>query len=125
MANSIITLKAKEKIVKARANIAPIAPIAGFCFGTGGAVGSDVIPPSFSASSLNHEVLRKPFDTVVQTSSTSFKYKVTLTAANIPNVGINEIGLYDTDGDLIVIKTFQTKPKDPDIDMGFEIDDTF
>jgi hypothetical protein len=49
----------------------------------------------------------------------------TMTSLDIPNANISEIGLYDSDGDLVAIKNFLPKPKDPDIDTTFEINDTF
>ena len=125
MANSIITKTAKEKIVKARANVAPVSIIAGIAFGDGGANGDDIIPPSIDATALSHELLRKAAQTVTQVSDTSYRYKCTLTATDIPDAAISEIGLYDSDGDLVSIRTFKAKIKDPDIDMVFEIDDTF
>ena len=36
MANSVITLKAREKMVKARAGIQPLPAIVGMAFGDGG-----------------------------------------------------------------------------------------
>lgn len=125
MANSIITIKAKEKIVKARANVAPVPIITGMAFGSGGADGNDVIAPSIDAIALNNELLRKAIDTVTQVSSTAYKYKCTLTSDNIPGVAISEIGLYDSDGDLVSIRSFKPKIKDADIDLVFEIVDTF
>lgn len=125
MANSIITIKAKEKIVKARANVAPIPIIEGMAFGNGGADGNDVIPPNIDATELNNELIRKPIELVTQVSSTSYKYKCTLTATDIPNASVSEIGFYDTDGDIIAIRSFKPKIKDAEIDMVFEIEDTF
>ena len=38
---------------------------------------------------------------------------------------INEVALYDEDGDLLAIKSFSDKGKDGDMEMVFEILDKF
>ena len=43
MANSVITLKAREKMVKARAGIQPLPAIVGMAFGDGGVDSSQTL----------------------------------------------------------------------------------
>lgn len=125
MANSIITIKAKEKIIKARANVAPVPVITGMAFGSGGANGNDIIAPNIDATALNNELLRKSVETITQVSSMAYKYKCTLTSTDIPGASISEIALYDSEGDLVCIRHFLPKVKDADIDLVFEMIDTF
>lgn len=71
---------------------------------------------SFSGKRLGgHEYLN---DTVC-------RYSCTLEASELAGKSISELALYDADGDLIAIKNFSGKGKDDDLEMTFNIDDTF
>ena len=72
-----------------------------------------------------NELLRKPVDNFVAVSSTCYRYKCTLEESELAGKDINEIALYDAENDLVAIKTFRNKGKDDDMEMIFEIDDTF
>lgn len=126
MAESIVTDKAREKMLKARAGIAALPKIVGMAFGDGAKNASGgVIAPTADQTSLRRELLRKPIDGYKAISKLVYRYTSTLTESELANKYINEIALYDADGDLIAIKSFMDKGKDPDQEMGFEIDDTF
>ena len=103
--NQIITVAARKKMLRARAGEIQLPKIMGFVFGDGGVNASgEVISPLESESKLKHEILRKAYDKKTQ---------------------ISEIGLYDKDGDILVIKRFSKKGKDADLSMTFWINDTF
>lgn len=123
MANSVITLKAREKMVKARAGIQPLPAIVGMAFGDGGVDSSGTVMAPGEA--LRNEILRKEIDSYTEITSTSYRYTCTLGKEELVGEAINEIALYDTDGDYVGLKTFRTKYKDEDMEMVFELDDQF
>ena len=126
MAESIVTDIAKEKMLKARAGVSPLPPIVGMAFGDGAKnVSGGIIAPTANQTALNNELLRKANDSCKEITKLIYRYSCTLDEGELANKFINEIALYDSDGDLIAIKTFLDKGKDSDQEMVFEIDDTF
>ena len=126
MAESIVTDIAREKMLKARAGVAPLPKIMGMAFGDGAKNASGgVIAPAADQTELRHELLRKEIDKYEVVSQLVYRYVCTLNEGELANKYINEVALYDEDGDLIAIKSFLDKGKDEDQEMGFEIDDTF
>ncbi|KAJ51096.1 phage-related tail fiber protein [Clostridium tetanomorphum] len=126
MANAVTTNKAREKMVKARAGDKVLSKITHMVFGDGG-IGKDgkAVPPNSLDNSLKHELLRKPIDRHNYPVSTTCRYSCKLLKNEIADKNINEMGLVDTDGDIVAIKTFGNKYKDADMEMIFEIDDEF
>lgn len=126
MADAVVTLAARKKMVRARAGEINLPPIAGMAFGTGGvdASGTPIIP-SVSDMGLKNEIFRKAVDSHTFTDDTTCRYLCTLSVSECADENISEIGLYDTEGDIIAIKTFKSKGKDPDIEMTFRVDDIF
>ena len=126
MADAVVTLKARKKMVQARAGAIALPPIVGMVFGTGGvdASGGPVVP-SGNDDSLKQEIFRKEVDSYTFTDDTTCRYLCTLAVNECANEDISEIGLYDSDGDLIAVKTFKVKGKDADLEMTFQIDDIF
>ena len=126
MADAVITLKARKKMVQARAGVITLPPIVGMVFGTGGVDASGVpVVPSGNDESLKQEIFRKEVDSYTFTDDTTCRYLCTLAVNECANEDISEIGLYDSDGDLIAVKTFKAKGKDADLEMTFQIDDIF
>ena len=78
-----------------------------------------------SESKLKHEILRKVYDKYTILNDTTCRYECTIAESELPNAEISEIGLYDKDGDILVIKRFSKKGKDADLSMTFWINDTF
>ena len=126
MADAVVTLIARKKMVKARAGVAGLPPIVGMAFGSGG-VDSDGNPvvPVVSDEGLKNEVFRKAVDSYTFLDDTTCRYFCTLAANECVDEEINELGLYDADGDVIAIKTFRSKGKDSDLEMTFRVDDIF
>jgi phage-related tail fiber protein len=126
MQNQIITIAGRKKMMRARAGEIQLPKIAGFVFGDGG-VDADgkVIAPSENESELRNELLRKKYDSYTMLSDTKCRYECALKENELSGVKISEIGLYDTDGDIVAIKHFTEKGKDADIGMNFYINDTF
>ncbi len=126
MSESIVTNIAREKMLKARAGISPLPQIVGMAFGDGARNSAGgVIAPSEDQTELRHELLRKEIGECKAVSRLVYRYTCTLKEEELANTYINELALYDADGDIIAIKSFMDKGKDGDQEMGFKIDDTF
>lgn len=126
MADAVVTLKARNKMLKARAGEITLPKIEGFAFGDGGVDSSgNIITPTVNQESLNSELLRKAIDGYTMISETKCRYECTLLNEELAGESISEIALYDTDGDLVAVKNFSAKGKDDDFEMTFQIDDMF
>ena len=126
MADAVITLKARKKMVQARAGAITLPPIVGMVFGTGGVDEAGMpVAPSGSDEGLKQEIFRKELDSYTFTDDTTCRYLCTLEVGECDNEEISEIGLYDSEGDSTAIKTFKKKGKDSDLEMTFRIDDIF
>lgn len=123
--NAVVTVKARKKMLQARAGEKALPKIAGFAFGNGGtSSGGSVVSPSESQEALNNELLRKVLDGHTFTSDLVCRYSCTLGKDDLSGSSISELALYDEDGDLVVIKNFLPKWKDSDLEMTFVIDDS-
>ena len=126
MADAVITLKARKKMVQARAGTITLPPNVGMVFGTGGVDEAGMpVAPSGSDEGLKQEIFRKELDSYTFTDDTTCRYLCTLEVGECDNEEISEIGLYDSEGDITAIKTFKKKGKDSDLEMTFRIDDIF
>lgn len=121
--NSLITLKGRSKMAKARAGLAPLPPILGIAIGDGGVdANGNVTEPG---DVLKHELLRRAVDKIEQLTETSYRFSLSLSKTELADKAISEMALYDTEGDIVAIKNFKRKYKDPDMEMVFEFDDVF
>lgn len=125
--NAVITLKARENMVRARAGeLVTMPKIIGMAFGDGGCdAAGEVLAPTESQGTLRNETLRKEIDGYTFLSQTTCRYECTLTESELAGGYISEIGLYDENGDIVCIKSFRKKGKDDDLEMTFTIDDIF
>ena len=112
-------------MVKARAGDITLPAITGMAFGDGGVSGGAVVPPTANQTALNHELYRKAITSHEYPSATTCRYVCTLTTSELAGESISEIGLYDSEGDLICIKSFLPKGKDSDTELTFVMDDIF
>ncbi len=124
--NVIITKKARENMVKARAGALVLPKITGMAFGDGG-VNADgsVITPQEDQAELTNELYRKEINGYEFVNDTTCRYTCTLTEPELAGEDISEIGLYDENGDIACIKNFKAKGKDSDMEMTFTLDDVF
>ena len=114
MADAVITLKARKKMVQARAGAITLPPIVGMVFGTGGVDEAGMpVAPSGSDEGLKQEIFRKELDSYTFTDDTTCRYLCTLEVGECDNEEISEIGLYDSEGDITAIKTFKKRGKTP------------
>lgn len=124
--NVVITKKARENLVKARAGAIILPVIVGMAFGDGGVdAGGTVVPPTEVQTGLNHELFRKEIDGYSFPADTTCRYECTLSGSELAGKDISEIGLYDANGDIVCIKAFTKKGKDADLEMTFVLDDIF
>ena len=124
--NVIITKKSREKLVKARAGAIQLPKIVGMVFGDGGVDASgNVISPTESQSGLTNEIFRKELDGYSFPADTTCRYECTLTESELAGEEISEIGLYDSEGDVVCIKTFKRKGKDDDVEQTYSLDEIF
>ena len=123
--NQVITLKARVKLCKARAgDLQPLPPIVKMVFGDGGVdEEGEPIAPTTEQTALNHQLLSKDIESHSYTSTTTCKYKCTIDPDELPGEFISEIGLVDSDGDLVAIKTFLKKGHDEGLEMTFTVED--
>lgn len=127
MAGTTVTIKAKKKMLQARAGIiSQLPPITQMAFGDGGVdEHGDVISYPPDANALNSELLRKAIDGYEVISDTCIRYATTLSESELGGVYISECGLIDSEGDFVALKAFLKKGKDADMKVIFECDDTF
>lgn len=126
MADAVITKKARNKMLRARAGEILLPKITGFAFGGGGVDDSgSVLTPDADQETLHSELLRKEIDGYTMLSDTTCRYECTLENEELAGESISEIALYDADGDLVAIKNCMPKGKDGDFEMVFQIDDMF
>ena len=124
--NVIITKKARENLVKARAGAIQLPKIVGMAFGNGGVdAAGEVIPPTEEQSELSNEIFRKEIDGYSFPADTTCRYECTLAESELAGEEISEVGLYDENGDVVCIKTFMRKGKDGDVEQTYTLDDIF
>lgn len=123
--NVIITRKARENLVRARAGDIDLPPITKMAFGNGGAEGGEPVPPTEDQTGLKGEIFQKDVDWHDYPVPTTCRYVCRLTEEECAGESISEIGLVDSEGSVLAIKTFSPKGKDDDIEMTFTLDDIF
>ncbi len=124
--NVIITKKARENMVKARAGALALPKITGMAFGDGGVdEEGSVIKPQEDQAGLVNELFRKEINGFEFIEDTTCRYGCTLTEPELAGEDISEIGMYDENGDIVCIKNFKAKGKDGDMEMTFTLDDVF
>ncbi|MCM1161484.1 MAG: hypothetical protein NC412_09700 [Roseburia sp.] len=123
--NSVITLVARKKMALARKGDITLPCIAGIALGIGGELNGKTKIPLAENITLFNEIIRKPYTVCSKISETCYRYRIDLGEKELAGEIINEMALYDTEGDLVAIRTFAGKPKDGNMEMGFEIDDIF
>lgn len=124
--NAIITKIGREKLLKARKGLISLPAITGIVLGDAGVDASgNVKNLDEDTLLLEHEIFRKPYDNFTDVGNYTYRYAVTLGKTELVGKKISEIGLYDSDGDIICIRHFSDKQKDEGMEMIFEVDDKF
>ena len=125
MEDSMITIIARRKLAAARKGDISLPVIAGIALGDGGESNGTVLSPLPEDINLKNELIRKPYISSSKLTDTSYRYRIEIGKEELAGKRINEAALYDSDGDLLAIRTFIGKPKDDDMEMAFEFDDIF
>lgn len=124
--DSIITRIARKKMAEARNGKIQLPPIQKIALGDGGVDenGNPIIPLDEDVS-LKNELLRRNYDSVVRISDTVFRYRIDLKEGELLGKNISEIALFDSEDNMLSVKTFQPKSIEDDMEVSFEIDDKF
>ncbi|MDV6235833.1 phage tail protein [Leptospira ellisii] len=93
-------------------------------FGTGGLSGGIPRVPQNEDTGLQNEVFRKQVE-IGSDLSGGRNFKSTVKQGEMIGQEINEVGLFDEDGDLVYLKTFPSKSKDHLIVYDFVIRENF
>ena len=127
MANSVTTVKAREKFAKAHGDATPVPKIAQVGWGNGGHDPATRQPtqPSGSSTSVAGEFTRKDIDGISYPVSTTLRIDVSLLKAEGNGYEVSSCGIYDTAGDLIAIKHFPPKTKDNETEIYVTWDEEF
>lgn len=128
MAKAIITAIGRRKLCKSHAGDVTLPAITQMAWGDGG-VNEDgtVKETTGNEIGLYNELLKKNISghTYVNDEETTCRYTSTLEKDELVGKELSEMGLYDTDGDLIAYKTFMKKGKDEDVPLIFDMDEIF
>ena len=122
----IITVIGRKKLCKAHAGDITLPPITQIAWGDGG-VTEDGVPKATTGNeiSLYNELLKKNISGHMYPveDETTCRYSGILDKGELTGKEISEMGLYDSDGDLIAYRTFLRKGKDEDIPLIFDMDE--
>ena len=115
MAEAITVDSYRQRLAARMANGAALAHAAYMAFGDGGH-NADLTPktPSKTATALSHEILRKSLTSIAQEDLFSVTCKGVIEASELVGARISEAGIFDSNSQLIGIKTFAPKLKESD-----------
>lgn len=124
--NTVTTLKAREKFAKAHAGVATLPTIAQIAFGDGGHDAlSETIPPTEDIVAVPGEFIRKNIESIELPITTTVRVLGALGFAEGIGKQVSAVGIYDSEGDLVGVKTFSPKAKDADTRIEIEWDEQF
>lgn len=127
--NVLITLAARKKMCKARAQGGEFPKITKMAFGDGGCDEDGTVKtPTPEQTDLKSRIaeLDKTIEKAeIQENGTTCRYTCKLGESDGAGKKISEIALVDSDNDVVAIKNFLPKGKDGDIEMTFYLDDIF
>lgn len=125
MATSVTTNIAREKLIKARAGVSPLPRCKYIALGNGGVNLGNVTECYSEQTRLNNELIRKEIAGYNIKKFNECEYFCIIEENELENETISEIALIDEDGDIVAIRNFGEKFKDPDMQMRFFITDVF
>lgn len=121
--DAVLLNQAKLKMLKFRATGSDGWKIAKFAFGTGLANNGSRYTPRGDQTALIHEVARTEVAERLKIDEKTYQYMGYIPEDTANGQYITEVGLVDSDGDLVCIKTFDKKLKQTGTQMVFKIDD--
>ncbi len=126
MAQGVITKIGREKLCRAHAGDIQLPPITQMGFGDGGVDSeNNVLTTTGEEIALRNELLRKTINGHTYPETTTGRYSTRLDKLDLANENISEMGLFDSEGDLVAYKTFLPKGKDDDMEFVFDMDEIF
>lgn len=128
MAKAVITAIGRKKLCKAHAGDVALPAITQMAWGDGGIEADGTVKETTGNEiALYAELLKKDIEAhiYVEEGETTCRYTATLEKGELTEKEISELGLYDSEGDLVAYKTFMKKGKDEDIPMIFDMDEIF
>lgn len=125
MATSVTTNIAREKLIKASAGVSPLPKCKYIALGNCRVNLGDVIECYPEQTRLNNELTRKEIAGYNITKFNECEYFCVIEENELENETISEIALIDEDGDIVAIRNFGEKFKDPDMQLRFFITDVF
>lgn len=126
-ANTVTTLKARQKFAQAHGSGDPVPKIEKIGWGTGGhdqSTGQPIFPDD-GATVVPGEFIRKNIAQQSYPNSVTVRVLGVLESAEGLNKSVSACGLYDAAGDLIALKTFTPKGVDEDTRLEIEWDEEF
>ncbi len=124
--NTVTTLAVREKFAKAHAGITPLPVIEQIAFGDGGHdILGDPITPSEDMTTVPGEFIRKNIEEITTPEPNVVRVQGALDFAEGTGKRVSAVGLYDSDGALIGVKTFAPKNKDDDTRLEITWDEQF
>lgn len=124
----VITTTGRRKFCKAHAGDRELPVITHMAWGDGG-VDESGQPKEATGNeiSLYNQLLKKEiqYHVYVNVEETTCRYTATLDKGELTGKEISEMGLYDSEGDLIAYRTFMRKGKDADIPQIYDMDEIF
>ena len=128
MAQAVITGTGRKKLCKAHAGDIVLPKITEMAFGDGGVdPDGSVKATTGNELMLYQELLKREVDghSYVGDGETTCRYTMRLGKEELAGKVISELGLYDSEGDLVAYKTFLGKGKDNDMEFIFDMDEIF
>lgn len=126
--NGVITVIGRKKLCKAHAGEITLPVITHMAWGDGGV--DEAGTPKLATGSeiaLYNQLLKKEIENHVfaNDEETACRYTATIDKGELTGKEISEMGLFDSDGDLIAYRTFMRKGKDADIPQIYDMDEIF
>lgn len=128
MAQAVITETGRKKLCKAHSGDIVLPGIVQMALGDGGLM-EDGQPKATTGNevALYSELLKREVDghSYINESETTCRYTMRLGKTDLADKVLSEMGLYDSEGDLVAYKTFSGKGKDNDMEFVFDMDEIF
>jgi phage-related tail fiber protein len=126
---SITTNKARQKLARAHYSGSTVPKITMAGWGTGGVdINGDVIKPSSAAAQVAGEIIKNKIKTSTLSQdglSVVFTAELMPGETGVLNQKISTVGLYDEEGDLVLVKNFTPKQMDADSKITIECTEEF
>ncbi|AKN32370.1 hypothetical protein Ccar_16470 [Clostridium carboxidivorans P7] len=126
---SITTNKARQKLAKAHYDSTTVPKVTKAGWGTGGVdINGEVIQPDLALTKIDGEIIKNDIKSATLSQdglSVTFVAELNPGESGVLNQKISTVGLYDADGDLVLIKNFTSKQMDSDSKISIECTEEF